>query len=66
LPNDPNGGTIGTAQYNTWRTYYGQPAASGTSLSKYSQITVPEVAIPVLFLMGILKVSHLGDVKLIE
>src|SRR5262249_7876670 len=24
LPNDPTGGTIGTAQYNTWRSHFGQ------------------------------------------
>ncbi|QDU57360.1 PEP-CTERM sorting domain-containing protein [Aeoliella mucimassa] len=28
LPNDPNGGTIGTAQYDTWKSNFGQMAES--------------------------------------
>jgi fibronectin-binding autotransporter adhesin len=30
LPNDPTGGMIGTAQYNTWRSHFGQPPGSGS------------------------------------
>ena len=40
LPNDPIGGTIGAAQYNQWRTHFGQTAGSGTSVN----VTVPEPA----------------------
>jgi hypothetical protein len=39
LPNDPTGGTIGTTQYNDWRTHFGQSAGSGSS-------TVANVAVP--------------------
>jgi hypothetical protein len=31
LPNDPTGGTIGSTQYNTWRTHFGQTVGSGSS-----------------------------------
>jgi hypothetical protein len=33
LPNDPTGGTIGTAQYNAWRSNFGKPPGSGASLN---------------------------------
>jgi T5SS/PEP-CTERM-associated repeat protein len=33
LPNDPTGGTIDIAQYNTWRTHFGQTAGSGAASS---------------------------------
>jgi hypothetical protein len=33
LPNDPSGGTIGSTQYNTWRSHFGQTAGSGTVLA---------------------------------
>jgi hypothetical protein len=29
LPNDPTGGTIGTAQYDTWRANFGGPSGDG-------------------------------------
>jgi fibronectin-binding autotransporter adhesin len=41
LPNDPIGGTIGTAQYNQWRAHFGQSAGSG-SIS--SNTAIPEPA----------------------
>jgi hypothetical protein len=30
LPNDPTGGTIGAAQFNTWRSNFGKPPGSGS------------------------------------
>jgi hypothetical protein len=32
LPNDPTGGTIGIAQFNTWRANFGATSGSGTGL----------------------------------
>jgi hypothetical protein len=29
LPNDPTGGIIGTTQYTTWRSHFGQTSGSG-------------------------------------
>jgi T5SS/PEP-CTERM-associated repeat protein len=46
LPNDPTGGTIGTIQYNTWRSHFGQPPGSGSGLDGAQ---VPEPATLVLF-----------------
>jgi hypothetical protein len=66
LPNDPNGGTIGTAQYNTWRTNFGQPSGSGASLGDYSETTVPEPATSIMLLLGMLMASHLRHVQPIE
>ena len=40
LPNDPTGGTIGTTQYNTWRSNFGKPPGSG--LGSPVNATVPE------------------------
>ncbi len=39
LPNDPTGGTVGSAQYNTWRSHFGQPPGSGAGVSSAA---VPE------------------------
>jgi hypothetical protein len=45
LPNDPIGGTIGSAQYNQWRTQFGKPAGSGAGLpSALLSSNVPEPA----------------------
>jgi T5SS/PEP-CTERM-associated repeat protein len=46
LPNDPFGGTIGPAQYNNWRTHFGNMAgsASGLADNSLSQAAVPEPA----------------------
>ncbi len=43
LPNDPTGGTIGAAQYNTWRTNFGKPPGSGAG-TDLASTTVPEPA----------------------
>ncbi|WP_272192190.1 hypothetical protein, partial [Acinetobacter baumannii] len=42
LPNDPTGGTIGTAQYNTWRSHFGQTAGSGASVVGSTSGAIPE------------------------
>lgn len=50
LPNDPVGGTIGTAQYNNWRANFGNPPGAGSSLGGGS---VPEPASAVLLVIGL-------------
>jgi hypothetical protein len=52
LPNDLIGGTIGTAQYDQWRTHYGQTAGSG--LGGGATVSVPEPATVVMFFTGVL------------
>jgi hypothetical protein len=46
LPNDPTGGTIGAAQYTTWRSNFGKPPGSGSG--DLLGATVPE---PVSFVL---------------
>ena len=46
LPNDPTGGTIGTAQYNQWHAHFGQTAGGGSGTS--ASTAVPEPATVVL------------------
>ncbi len=50
LPNDPIGGTIGTAQYDTWQTNFGaaNSAGSGSAI-----VPVPEPATGALLLLGL-------------
>ena len=48
LPNDPIGGTIGDAQFNQWRSNFGQSAGSGAIASA----AVPEPATPVLLILA--------------
>lgn len=43
LPNDPHGGTIGSLQFNTWRTNFGNMAGSGSNANS-SHASVPEPA----------------------
>lgn len=50
LPNDSIGGTIGTSQYNEWRTHFGQTAGSGGGVS--ANAAVPEPATLALLIMG--------------
>jgi hypothetical protein len=52
LPNDPTGGMIGTAQYNTWRNNFGmmEGAGSGSSLATAA---VPEPAAIMLMMAGL-------------
>ena len=42
LPNDLIGGTITEAQYDQWRTHFGQSAVSGASAAFGSRVAVPE------------------------
>lgn len=42
LPNDPNGGTISTTQYTTWRSNFGQTAGSGSQSGTAVGSAVPE------------------------
>ena len=52
LPNDPIGGTIGSAQYGQWRAHFGQTlSGSGSGLSA-GATSVPEPAAFVLLLIG--------------
>jgi hypothetical protein len=44
LPNDPIGGTIGSAQYNQWRAHFGNMAGAGG----FAGQTVPEPTMQVL------------------
>jgi hypothetical protein len=50
LPNDLIGGTIGTAQYNQWRTHFGQTTGSGSGAR--ANAAVPEPATLVLLLVA--------------
>jgi hypothetical protein len=50
LPNDPNGGTIGTAQYSNWRNHFGQTFGSGSGAS--ANVAVPEPATLVLLILA--------------
>jgi hypothetical protein len=51
LPNDPNGGTIGAPQYNTWRSNFGKPPGSGAG--EMLGAPVPEPATGLLFSIAI-------------
>jgi hypothetical protein len=51
LPNDPTGGTIGSTQYTTWRSQFGQPPGSGSGASGSASAAVPEPATLVLLLI---------------
>jgi hypothetical protein len=45
LANDPIGGTIGAAQFNQWRTHFGQSAGSGAAITSAAlSSNVPEPA----------------------
>jgi hypothetical protein len=52
LPNDPIGGMIGTAQYDPWRSQFGQPAGSGSGA--IANAAVPEPGSAVLICVGCL------------
>src|SRR6478672_13460924 len=51
LPNDSIGGTIGAAQFNQWRSHFGQTTGSGSSLDSASA-AIPEPASIALFLLA--------------
>jgi hypothetical protein len=57
LPNDPNGGTIGATQFNTWRADFGQTAGTGALAS-----AVPEPANLGMLLVGMLVIYPFVDV----
>jgi T5SS/PEP-CTERM-associated repeat protein len=50
LPNDPTGGAIGTAQYTTWRSHFGQPPGSGSGTT--GSVPVPEPTMLVLLMFA--------------
>ena len=52
LPNDPTGGTIGPAQYATWRSHFGQTAGSGAGSTNITNAAVPEPASAALLLIA--------------
>lgn len=56
LPNDPIGGMIGTAQYNQWRSHFGQPDGSGSGA--IASAAVPEPRSAALFCLGYLAVLY--------
>jgi hypothetical protein len=57
LPNDPIGGTIGTAQYNQWRAHFGQSAGSGSSMGATgSASAIPEPSTVTLLLLTALSI----------
>ena len=45
LPNDPIGGTIGTAQYNQWRAHFGQTAGSGAGAITNAAVPEPTTCV---------------------
>jgi T5SS/PEP-CTERM-associated repeat protein len=53
LPNDPNGGTIGTAQYNTWRAHFGQTAGPGAGSGAAQLAAVPEPMTTLMLLTAV-------------
>jgi hypothetical protein len=52
LPNDPTGGTIGAAQFTTWRTHFGQPPGSGSGATGSASTAVPEPVTLVLLMFA--------------
>jgi hypothetical protein len=49
LPNDPTGGTIGTTQYNTWRSHFGQSAGSGAGTMTNAAVPEPSTLVLLMF-----------------
>src|SRR5262249_5033272 len=59
LPNDPNGGMIGQAQYNTWRLNFGNQAGAGSgSAVSGSQVPEPGTMALALLLLGALQLPR--------
>jgi len=55
LPNDPLGGTIGSAQYDQWRAHFGQTLSGSGSGLGLSTGSVPEPsALGLMLIMGLL------------
>jgi hypothetical protein len=53
LPNDPTGGTIGSAQYNQWRANFGKTApGAGSGSSASAKAAVPEQSALVLLIIA--------------
>jgi hypothetical protein len=59
LPNDPDGGTIGEQQYDTWRMHFGEPTGGGSHGALAYQNAVPEPAS--LWSCGIAVILWLGS-----
>jgi hypothetical protein len=59
LPIDLIGGTIGDAQYNQWRSHFGQTAGSGASSPSAESLSaaVPGPASTLMLLVGLLTTS---------
>jgi hypothetical protein len=55
LLNDPTGGTIGSAQLDTWRAHFGQTASSGSAA--IANAAIPEPGTLALFIVGALAIS---------
>jgi hypothetical protein len=51
MPNDPIGGTIGTAQYDQWRAHFGQPAGSGAGAMTSATIPEPSTLVLLMFVV---------------
>jgi hypothetical protein len=49
LPNDLIGGTIGQAQYDQWRSRFGQSAGSGSGASAHANVPEPSVLVLLIF-----------------
>jgi fibronectin-binding autotransporter adhesin len=49
LANDPIGGTIGTAQYDQWRSHFGQPSGSGAGATMNATIPEPSTLVLLMF-----------------
>jgi hypothetical protein len=60
LPNDPIGGTIGSAHYNQWRAHFGQSSGSGATAGLRAGINaaMPEPSLIVLLVFTALTVLH--------
>jgi autotransporter-associated beta strand protein len=54
LPNDPIGGTIGSAQFDQWRANFGDTLGSGSSSGSAPETAVPEPAAVLLMAFGLL------------
>jgi hypothetical protein len=49
LPNDPTGGTIGAAQYTTWRANFGKSPGSGSGATASSAVPEPTTLALLMF-----------------
>jgi hypothetical protein len=54
LPNDSIGGTIGPAQFNEWRSHFGQTSGSGSGTIAADGAAVPEPTAPLLLIAAVM------------